>query len=886
MYRSSWHERIAEAASSKKERTKLLLAQMKERQARANRSEPPPAEGGPAAVTAAAASPDPVTQADSDLGVMTTKANQDLAHFIDLLDEIIVSEDKLHIALFWPHIPPRAILPWMLREVIRGRISQPVRTLFLNMERAALQAVAGMEAQTLKLRARGIVRSGADDGNVPGVIGADAHFYMLLGDTRDSGIASVPVISIVPHSVALNDGTFWRDFDEKTLKGFKCLYPTARLKSIRKHLDVLSSAEQSPAFAFLLPPHFPESDRRHALRSIPGTIELAIVDMTTHALRGRNASELIRTLISELVENLRRPPQHALVLTDCPLRFSFIRRSLRTWRDSGIFDSKPEGHRLIWATRGRGFEESQIRSNPSRPIVETIASSECIVATRLWKHASKLDEGDPLASVLYEGAAALKGMGLTASGADAILAPYTDVHDAYHRVKRERHSFEPHYNKAMALVGEGHAGAWRDAIQSDLAEALALAATLRTETPLMRYLKRTLPEIDPCNDVVVVLRHPEDAQQANYQLLDFLTEPGSFPAGVPELRVTTPSHYSSEVERTRPTVVIWAASANLGARAYIGDAYCPPQFRLVVAGQDASALNRILSLSLLGQEYTPYRERVDLLLKALPWVPKEFGGLSAALSLDSDKPRRALPFTGQGYLLLDGYGKISAGPGSQFYVLDPVSHQLAPRDARSIDLGDAVFVMSDAIREEIEAALREKDDKGRTLEQALVDQYKATVKKGIEALSQKYGNRGLSTRVHDMLFEQNPELPSISKQAVDYWLLAAERSEVDTPHAAINPLHIEAFLRLMGTGVLARPLTDAVRIVRSDLRRDGHTNRGLFDRLLLDADSLIQGPQSSFARLKGIRRDAMESVYPVLEKHMENPQLSAADVNVLEMAAQ
>ena len=70
---------------------------------------------------------------------------------------------------------------------------------------------------------------------------------------------------------------------------------------------------------------------------------------------------------------------------------------------------------------------------------------------------------------------------------------------------------------------------------------------------------------------------------------------------------------------------------------------------------------------------------------------------------------------------------------------------------------------------------------------------------------------------------------------------------------------------------------DAVRIVRSDLRRDGHTNRGLFDRLLLDADSLMQGPRSSFEKLQAVRREARESVYPVLEKHVEVPGAAKID---------
>jgi hypothetical protein len=692
-------------------------------------------------------------------------------------------------------------------------------------------------------------------------------------------------VSIVPHAVALNDGTFWRDFDEKTLKGFKRLYPSNRLDSVRGHLDLLGSAARSPAFAFLLPSHFPEADRRRALRSIPGSIDLAVIDMTARALRGRDASALIRILVSELSETLQQPAKRLLIVADCPLRFSFIRRSLRTCRGAGALGPRTERHRLIWTTRGRGFEAPCVREAASRPIVETIGSRECLVATRLWKHAKQLDVGNPLASVLEQGAVALKGMALTASGADAILAPYADVHDVYHRVKRERHSFEPHYNKAMASVGEGHAGPWRDKIKADLAEGLALAGSLRAETPLMRYLKRVLTEIDPGNDVIVVLRHPEDAQQATDRLVDFLTAPGSFVAGVPELRVTTPIHYPSEVERKKPMIVIWAASADAGARSYIGDAYCPSQFRLVVAGHDALTLSRVLDVA-VSEEYAPYAERIGFLRKALPWVAKEYGGLSVAHGLDSDRFRSALPFVGHGYLVLDGYGKIAAGPGSQFYVLDPASHRLAPREARSIDIGDAVFVMPDAIRGEIEAALREKDDKGRTLQQALVDQYKATVKKGVESLTVQFGAKGLAARVHDMLFEQNPGLPSISKPAVEYWLRAAEHSEVDTPHAAINPLHIEAFLRLMGAGVLARSLTDAVRIVRADLRRDGHASRGLFDRMLLDADSVIQGQGPSFSKLQGIRRAAMESVYPVLEMHLDNADAADANESVLKMAAQ
>jgi hypothetical protein len=101
---------------------------------------------------------------------------------------------------------------------------------------------------------------------------------------------------------------------------------------------------------------------------------------------------------------------------------------------------------------------------------------------RVWRHAHDLDASNPLESILIDAAAALKGMALTASSADTLLAPYSDTHDAYHRIKRERHSFEPHYNKALGLIAEGRAGHLRDAVQSDLTD------------PNCRRMRRRLPE--------------------------------------------------------------------------------------------------------------------------------------------------------------------------------------------------------------------------------------------------------------------------------------------------------------------------------------------------------------------------------------------------------
>jgi hypothetical protein len=809
---------------------------------------------------------------DVDYTVLTQKPNDDLMSQAELFDRVLADTCRIHLALAWPHIPPRAILPWMVREVSRGRQSPPLRTLFVNMGRPALPAVAAIEAWTARLRVRGVYRSGMEHGSptTPRDIGADAHFYMFLGDTRDVLVKSVPLISIVPHCIAMNDGVFWRDFDEKTLKGFKRYFDFGRLQSIRRYLDLLTSASRSPGFAFLMPSHFDHSARRNAFALLPGAIDFIVIDMTTHAVRGRDPSDLLRDILSEIENGPAIAAPHVLITTDCPLRYSFLRNAAKHRRNPGALGCKVEGHRLRWASRGKGWDAVAAPAPCAPPIVITVASQECAVATRLWRHAQELDDANPLASILHDGAAALKGMALTASGADTLLAPYDDTHNAYHRIKRERHSFVPHYNKALAEIAVGRAGHLREAIQSDLNEALSLATTLRVDTPLLRYLRRTLNESARHDDILVVLRHPEDAQQANNHLLDYLTEPGRFAAGVPNLRVTTATLYYAEVTARLPTRVIWAASPISGSRAYIGDPIGPGEFHLIVAGQDAVTLDRILDVVIAAPEYEVYRPRVRQLKAALPRAPKDFGGITAALKLDVDRPRAALPFVGQGYLLLDGYGKVPAGAGTTFHVLDPVSQELAPHEARSIEPGDAVFVMPDAIREEIEAMLREKDDRGRTIEQSMVDQYKAIVRKGIDDLSRKQGKRITATQIREMLFESNPNLPPIGRQAVDYWLRAAERLDVDTPYAASDPAHFEAFLRLMGAGIMARPLVDAIRAVRSALQRDGHTNRVLFDRLLLDPDSLIHTRKVAFERLQGLRHEACENVFPVLERHLES----------------
>jgi hypothetical protein len=392
--RSPWEKKQpnhAEIAAANAERTRSLLSRLKKEAETTPVHEPEQRVPEPA--------PTPVTIADDDLdySVLAQEPNAELKLLVELFDNVVRNECPLHLSVAWPHIPPRMILPWMLREVCRGRVRRASRTLFVNMGRPALRALSGVAARTSRLQARGVFRSGIE-GRGYGAshpIGPDAHFLMFLGDTRNASVTTVPLISIVPHAVALNDDTFWRDFDEKTLKGFKRYFDLSRLQSIRTHLDVLSSARRSPGFAFLMPSHFDQAARRKALKCLPGNIDLVLVDMTTHAVRGRDASELLRDLLHELELQRNLTPRRTLIVTDCPVRYSFLRSAAQNRRNAGPIGTRVQVHRLTWSSRRKGWEAPAPIQPAPTPQVVTIASQECVVATRLWRHSQELEPANP-----------------------------------------------------------------------------------------------------------------------------------------------------------------------------------------------------------------------------------------------------------------------------------------------------------------------------------------------------------------------------------------------------------------------------------------------------------------------------------------------------------
>jgi hypothetical protein len=173
--RTPWQ---GEAADAKAARVKSLLERMRGRSAPV--MDPTPVEVAP--LVEAKAHENTAGCQDVDYTVLTERPNEDLKSQAELFDKVLADNCRIHLVLAWPHIPPRAILPWMVREVSRGRQSRPLRTLFVNMGRPALRSVAAIEAWTARLRVRGVYRSGMehDFPITPRVIGPDAHFYMFL----------------------------------------------------------------------------------------------------------------------------------------------------------------------------------------------------------------------------------------------------------------------------------------------------------------------------------------------------------------------------------------------------------------------------------------------------------------------------------------------------------------------------------------------------------------------------------------------------------------------------------------------------------------------------------------------------------------------------------
>ena len=347
------------------------------------------ADSLPSVGVAATAANQAVDPEGIDFSVATRTANSDLRQFIRLYDLVTGHETPIHLALMWPHCPTPSLLPWALRELGRERGRAALRTLFINAGRPALTVLANLDAKAEPLRRLGLNRSGLTTENSPGAISPDAHFYMFLGDPM-SDLKAIPVSSILPHTVAMDDGTYWRDFDEKALKGFKRHFPRNRLDANRGHLTTITSHAGASAFAFLLPAHFERKSRREALARLR-RIDLVVVEMTARS-GNSDVTGFIQQLLDDLEECRGLSRARIMIVCDCPLRWSYLRRGIATRRDAGRLGTRMVRHKLLWRSREIGFATiSELRGHPT-PRVELLASEECMIAGQLWNHAQKAED--------------------------------------------------------------------------------------------------------------------------------------------------------------------------------------------------------------------------------------------------------------------------------------------------------------------------------------------------------------------------------------------------------------------------------------------------------------------------------------------------------------
>ena len=181
--------------------------------------------------------------------------------------------------------------------------------------------------------------------------------------------------SIVAHTVALNDGTYWRDFDEKTSKGSSGCIPRG-----------VSTPFRNPPQSYWVrqriarPSHF--CCRRIFLMWIAGELCVPCRDHLILPYRYDNARtswprcKCIDTHVClRIVRSAAAAAEACVDLGGLPPSLFFHPKVFTdlSWRRIPWIANG--GHRLVWATRGRGFEAPGARERRPNPSSKQLAQA-------------------------------------------------------------------------------------------------------------------------------------------------------------------------------------------------------------------------------------------------------------------------------------------------------------------------------------------------------------------------------------------------------------------------------------------------------------------------------------------------------------------------------
>jgi hypothetical protein len=652
-------------------------------------------------------------------------------------------------------------------------------------------------------------------------------------------------------------------------------------------LPKLGDPKTAPDAMFGLSFRMRRSQIEDALRTLKsiGPLHVVLVDATRAAFDRVAAEEKrldhrVVTLLRIINEVFGDAQPGLLIVTDDPRRMTLLRNAIaREEKVQQVCFKLPETRALRLARSGlglqRGMEEEVPALGPSSINVEVTDRESARVVNAGYRLAHEHSVPPAVADALSRAARMVQTMGNLPS-APELVYKWLDESMA-DDAQRRRYDWVAMRN---AVVGT------RDSVPIDLgrrvnewlSQAEAVLKAQHDGTPLARaLLARVKRCVEASEKVLVVVQTKLYADLAREYLL-------RDPEGerlVERVHVVPLRMLQERLSSIAPDRLLVCSVSPEFLRWVVTTAELPGPVEFLLTQQTALTTYYALQPVLACKEFGPYLQRVQAIYGPI----REAQGTIGAVMPEFDCEAPAITFTTGGgapagergpidyvEIGLEDGRQILRGRNARVYVYDPSAKEsralgFRPKPAYALVAGDLLFVMSDALREEAEAAFTSA---GVVFDEAT--RYEATLRKYHDAVHERVKERyGHNIAEAARLIREAMALANCTQDTsnVRYWINL--RNADSTPFAELMPQaprHFETFKTFMAVLGFDETMTKvywegAVKRVRGTRISDGLNLNDHYDRVLFDPEDAATYDRLTPAVLNAVRSRALDNVYEV-----------------------
>lgn len=611
--------------------------------------------------------------------------------------------------------------------------------------------------------------------------------------------------------------------------------------------------------------------------------ELLLIDATDELRqKDRRLNKRILDFIVTAKETLHDEPG-TLIVTDNPATFSTLKKSL-----ADDLKLHVESHVIVSEFAGTGFSANAHPDDyvPAERSLrhygfEILDREAAGVASKLLSLAKTLTD-KPTAAQACNDAAYYVLQLCHLPGGYRDLGQWLEADDRPDFV-RSRLAWATHEAHLRGLMQAGGLGAHAHDVDVALGKAGKLVADSWLEaTPVALRLAKELGTIATKPNkraLVVLLKGPYIDIARQFLRRHFLT---SMPFENFEPRVTFVTHW--ELKKHLPTVadydrVFFVGMNDRLLRLLVTSEEIPAGSTVLLSYAQAETYKRAL-LSLKSIEaLKPFKGRIsgmaDELETRLKKIPSPLPvdrlpaqGLSFNFESTSHTPEHTQRELWR--LDLEGAGRIFVAKRVFQYRPDddPPFVSTAVSD---IEIGDSIFVMSDELRDLVEATLSDAGftafKKGHTFA-GMLDLYHAEVKRRSKELYPAKNHRERAQKILGRMAEIDPKTKDCSLQRVLHWLDLDEGAPHQRPQAARDRVHFEAFVRALEIpeALYKDFWVLAINTTRNESRLAGREMADFYTNVIFHPESLQVYHKVAAESLARLIRAATDSVYRVTAK--------------------